>query len=74
MLSPALSKHILDVHPWSDSTEFRGLAKAVPIALSYCAPIAVLLFSTLCPSSFAIILMEKRDSWLLYFNCLPDVL
>ena len=36
--------------------------------------VLVLLFSTLCPSSFAIILTGKRESWLLYFNCLPDVL
>ena len=26
-LSPALSKLILDVHPWSDSTEFRGIGR-----------------------------------------------
>ena len=33
-----------------------------------------LLFSTLCPSSFAIILMGKRESQLLYFNSLSGVL
>ena len=33
----------------------------------------VLLFSTLCPSSFAIILMGKREL-VAYFNCLPGVL
>ena len=27
MLSPALSKYILDEHPWSDSTEFRGIGR-----------------------------------------------
>ena len=42
--------------------------------------ILVLLFSALCPFIFAIILMEERErerereSWLLYFNSLPDVL
>ena len=30
-LSPALSKKILDVHPWSDSIEFRGIGEAVMI-------------------------------------------
>ena len=34
----------------------------------------VLLFSTLFPSSFATILMGKRERELVYFNCLPDVL
>ena len=27
MLSPALLKQNLDVHPWSDSTEFRGIGR-----------------------------------------------
>ena len=27
MLPPALSKKILDVQPWSDSTEFRGIGR-----------------------------------------------
>ena len=35
--------------------------------------VLVLLFSILCPSSFAIN-GEERENWLLYFNCLPDVL
>ena len=34
MLSPALSKLILDVHPWSDSTDSAELAEAVPIGKS----------------------------------------
>ena len=36
--------------------------------------VLVLLFSTLDPSSFATILIGKREDWLLYLNCLPDVL
>ena len=35
--------------------------------------VLVLLFYTLCPSIFAIILMEKK-CWLLFFYCLPNVL
>ena len=37
--------------------------------------VLVLLFSTLCHSTFAIIVMgeRERESWLLYFNCLSDV-
>ena len=35
--------------------------------------VLVLLCSTLCPSSVAITFMGK-ESWLLYFNCVPDVL
>ena len=42
--------------------------------------VLVLLFSTLCPPSFAIILMgdrqreRERESLILYLKCLPDVL
>ena len=36
--------------------------------------VVVLLFSSLRPSSFEIVLMGKRESWLLYFKCLPGVL
>ena len=32
----------------------------------------VLLFATLCPSSFAISLMGERELVALFFNCLPD--
>ena len=33
--------------------------------------VLVLLFSALRPSSFAIVLMGKIESWLLYLNCRP---
>ena len=34
--------------------------------------VLVLLFSSFSYSSFTIILIGKRENWLLYFNCLSD--
>ena len=35
---------------------------------------SLLSYAIICVlSSFANILMRKRESWLLYFNCIPDV-
>ena len=36
--------------------------------------VLVLLFSTFCHSSVAITLVKKREIFLFYFNCVPDVL
>ena len=35
-LPPALSKYIFDVHPWSDSTEFRGIGRGSSDCLEPC--------------------------------------
>ena len=50
-LSPALSKKILDVHPWSDSTEFRGIGEAVPIGC-FNLIVFLVLFSCCCSELF----------------------
>ena len=45
----------------------------LPLFVGALCLVRVLLLSTSSHSSFAIILMGKRESWLLYFNCLPGV-
>ena len=45
----------------------------LPLFVGVLCSVLTLLFSTLCPPSFAIILMVKREL-VAYFNCLPDVL
>ena len=44
--------------------------------VTHIAGVLCLLLGLLCSvfSCFVIILMGKRESWLLYYNCLPDVL
>ena len=36
-LLPALLKYILDVHPWSDSTEFRGCGRGSSDWMKICS-------------------------------------
>ena len=47
----------------------------LPLFVGALCLVLVLLFSTLCPSSVALQSpLWGKESWLLYFNCVPDVL
>ena len=46
----------------------------LPLFLGVLCLVLVLLFNTLCLSSFAIILMRKRELIVLLYNCLPYAL
>ena len=62
--------------PRMSAVRFKAevLLLLLPLFVGVLCFVLVLLFSTLDPYGFAIIVMGKRESWLLYFYCLPDVL
>ena len=62
----------------ASKTSFEGDGSVVVdslfIVVGILCLVLVLLLNTLCPFSFAVILMGKEESWVLYVNCLLDVL
>ena len=62
MLSPALSKKVLDVHPWSDSTEFRGIDRGSS-DWGKRMLVALLLLSSRCHENNSVLWLFLKVPW-----------